>query len=190
MITNGCSPDVLRDALGSRHIATSQMVFAQVNTGAPPGTRTPNPRIPYARFGRSSFLILIACSVTLEPRSIPLHTHALQLFAAPGPRSLCVTRWSHQNARWERIRGTTRWFHRTKITKSRLAWWGRVRRQGLEPRTRGLRVDCSGAPNALPAPTSQESARNARNAHECGLRSFHEPFHAVPGPAREVRHSK
>jgi hypothetical protein len=31
---------------------------------------------PYARFDRSSFLILIACSVTLESRSIPLHTQA------------------------------------------------------------------------------------------------------------------
>ncbi len=53
----------------------------------------------------------------------------------------------------------------------------RVRRQGLEPRTRGLRVDCCGAPPALPAPTSQGSARNARNARGCDWCSFHEPFH-------------
>ena len=49
-----------------------------------------------------------------------------------------------------------------------------------------LRVDCWGAPNALPARTSQKSARNARNAHECGLRSFH----GIPGQSREIRHSK
>jgi hypothetical protein len=47
------------------------------------------------------------------------------------------------------------------------------------PRTRGLRVDCWAAPHALPAPTSQESARNARNAQRCGLCSFHEPFHGI-----------
>jgi hypothetical protein len=55
-----------------------------------------------------------------------------------------------------------------------------VRRQGLEPRTRGLRVDCWGAPHALPAPTSQESARNAHNAQGCDRYSFHEPFHGIP----------
>jgi hypothetical protein len=34
---------------------------------------------------------------------------------------------------------------------------------------------------------SQKSARNARNAQECGLRSFHEPFHGIPGQARPER---
>jgi hypothetical protein len=45
MITHGCSPDVLLDALRGRQMATSPSVFAQVRAGAPPGTRTPNPRI-------------------------------------------------------------------------------------------------------------------------------------------------
>jgi hypothetical protein len=63
-------------------------------------------------------------------------------------------------------------------------------RVAASARTRGLRVDCWAAPHALPAPTPQESAQNARNARGCGLRSFHEPFHGIPGQAREIRHSK
>src|SRR5215475_5102360 len=79
----------------------------------------------------------------------------------------------------------------------------RVRRQGLEPRTRGFvsvvpavlgglppgsRVDCWGAPHALPAPTSQESARNTRNAQRCDRYSFHEPFHGIPAWRGEFGH--
>jgi hypothetical protein len=41
----------------------------------------------------------------------------------------------------------------------------RVRRQGLEPRTRGLRADRCGAPSALPAPMPPTCVQKALNAH-------------------------
>ena len=61
-------------------------------------------------------------------------------------------------------------------------WLGRytcrsAARSGRDARTSGLGVDCCGAPPALPAPTSRESARNAHNAQETGRHSFHESFH-------------
>jgi hypothetical protein len=59
-------------------------------------------------------------------------------------------------------------------------------RVAASARTRGLRVDCWGAPHALPAPTSQECAQNARNAQECRRCSFHEPFHGIGARPREL----
>jgi hypothetical protein len=48
---------------------------------------------------------------------------------------------------------------------------------GLEPRTRGLRVDCSGATSALPARMACKHAPKAPKERGCDRRSFHEPFH-------------
>jgi hypothetical protein len=56
---------------------------------------------------------------------------------------------------------------------------GRVRRQGLEPRTRGLREDRLAALGLLPAHTAPPCARNAHNALSTRCRPFHEPFHGV-----------
>jgi hypothetical protein len=50
-------------------------------------------------------------------------------------------------------------------TGRHLHWSGRVRRQGLEPRTRGLREGSCGALSALPAQTQQTCARKALSAH-------------------------
>ena len=61
---------------------------------------------------------------------------------------------------------------------------GRVRRQGLEPRTRGLREDRPAAPGALPA---QMPPRGRPERTQCSViprRSFHDSFHgsrAAPG---------
>ena len=60
----------------------------------------------------------------------------------------------------------------------------RVRRQGLEPRTRGLRVGRSGVPGVLPAQCPHADARKAQGYSRC---SFHEPFHGIgTGPAGSV----
>src|SRR5215469_15785117 len=53
----------------------------------------------------------------------------------------------------------------------------RVRRQGLEPRTRGLRVGCLAAPGVLPARIPQIDAQKAHIAQEYGWRSSHESSH-------------
>ena len=72
------------------------------------------------------------------------------------------------------------------------AWPGqvRVRRQGLEPRTRGLRADCSAASGVLPAQMPNADARKAYIAQGCGWRSSHESSHGTPGRARGISHSK
>jgi hypothetical protein len=45
MIAHGCVPPLSRGALRGLQTASRHRAFAQVRTGAPPGTRTPNPRI-------------------------------------------------------------------------------------------------------------------------------------------------
>jgi hypothetical protein len=55
--------------------------------------------------------------------------------------------------------------------------FSQVRRQGLEPRTRGLRVGCWAAADALPAPTAHLTAPQAANTQAFGRYSFHDPFH-------------
>jgi hypothetical protein len=57
-----------------------------------------------------------------------------------------------------------------------------VRRQGLEPRTGGLRGDRLAALGARPAQTASLPARNAQNAPSGEMESFHEAFHAA-GPS-------
>ena len=52
-----------------------------------------------------------------------------------------------------------------------------MRRQGLEPRTRGLRVDCWTAANALTAWIAYVNAPDAHNTRAFGRCSFHDPFH-------------
>jgi hypothetical protein len=55
----------------------------------------------------------------------------------------------------------------------------RVRRQGFEPRTRGLREDRYAALSALPA---QMACANAQRAPQCTTipqGSFHESFHEI-----------
>jgi hypothetical protein len=52
-----------------------------------------------------------------------------------------------------------------------------VRRQGLEPRARGLRADRCGALSALPARMRRLSAQKAPIAQTVGLHSFHDSFH-------------
>jgi hypothetical protein len=64
---------------------------------------------------------------------------------------------------------------------------GRVRRQGLEPRTRGLRVDCLAAPGALPAQIPHANAQKAPIARRCGRCSSHESSHgSQSGPGGSV----
>jgi len=60
----------------------------------------------------------------------------------------------------------------------------RVRRQGLEPRTRGLREGRLAAQSAPPAQTAQLDALKAQNAQAVGLETFHEPFHGDGVPRR------
>jgi len=60
-----------------------------------------------------------------------------------------------------------------------------VRRQGLEPRTRGLRVDRWAAADALPARIAHVNAPKAPTTRACDRRSFHEPFHDLQGPAAQ-----
>ena len=52
-----------------------------------------------------------------------------------------------------------------------------MRRQGLEPRTRGLRVDRWAAADALPARIAHVNAPEAPNTRAFGWCSFHDPFH-------------
>jgi hypothetical protein len=56
----------------------------------------------------------------------------------------------------------------------------RVRRQGLEPRTRGLREGRLAAQSAPPALTAQLNARKALDSPTRCPDSFHEPFHERP----------
>ena len=63
---------------------------------------------------------------------------------------------------------------------------GRVRRQGLEPRTRGLREDRLGAKSVLAARIPHADARKAHIAQGCGRYSSH----GIPGRARVIRHGK
>jgi hypothetical protein len=61
-----------------------------------------------------------------------------------------------------------------------------VRRQGLEPRTRGLRVGRLAVLGVLPAQMPHVDAQKAHIAQGYGRYSSH----GSPGQAREVRHSK
>ena len=91
MIMHGCSPDVLRVALRGCQTVISHGAFAQLNTGAPPGTRTPNPRIKSGLLGRTARSTCTNVSgicpkrtqgtgmrPALVPRAVPRH---------PGPGS-------------------------------------------------------------------------------------------------------
>jgi hypothetical protein len=57
----------------------------------------------------------------------------------------------------------------------------RVRRQGLEPRTRGLRVGCLAAPGVLPAQMPHANAQKAHIAQGYGRHSSHESSHGILG---------
>jgi hypothetical protein len=52
-----------------------------------------------------------------------------------------------------------------------------VRRQGLEPRTRGLREARPAAPAALAAPMYRQGAQNAHGAQGCTSHPVHDPVH-------------
>jgi len=65
-----------------------------------------------------------------------------------------------------------------------------VRRQGLEPRTRGLREDRLGAKSVLPAQIPHADAQKAHIAQGYGWYSSHESSHGIPGRTRGIRHSK
>jgi hypothetical protein len=56
---------------------------------------------------------------------------------------------------------------------------GRVRRQGLEPRTRGLREDRSAAPSALPAQMAPLERPECTQCTTISRWSFHESFHGT-----------
>ena len=62
-----------------------------------------------------------------------------------------------------------------------LCWSERARRQGLEPRTRGLIEDRLAAKSVLPARMPHAGARKAHSAQGYGLDSSHEPPHGIPG---------
>jgi hypothetical protein len=69
----------------------------------------------------------------------------------------------------------------------------RVRRQGLEPRTRGLRVARWAAAEALPARIAHLDAPEAPDTRASGRCSFHDPFHgpmaSTPGCITESHRS-
>ena len=79
--------------------------------------------------------------------------------------------------------GPRQWRARSDNARSR-----RVRRQGLEPRTRGLRVGCSESADALPAPISQTKAPECTDGTVTRQYSFHEPFHGIDARPRRIGH--
>jgi hypothetical protein len=62
-----------------------------------------------------------------------------------------------------------------------MCWSGRVRRQGLEPRTRGLREARPAATIALAARTYRHAAQNAHGAQGFTSHPVHDPVHGVGG---------
>jgi hypothetical protein len=81
----------------------------------------------------------------------------------------------------DRLRHDQSWneysFHDFAGHVVRLSRSKRVRRQGLEPRTRGLRVAWPRAPNALPARMPQTGAAMALIPPASTSKSVHEPVH-------------
>ena len=68
--------------------------------------------------------------------------------------------------------------------------FSQVRRQGLEPRTRGLRVDRWAAANALPARIAHVNAPEACNTRTSGRYPFHDPFHGPMADTAGMRHGE
>ena len=66
----------------------------------------------------------------------------------------------------------------------------RVRRQGLEPRTRGLRVGRLAALGVLPARMPHVDAQKAHIAQGYGWHSSHESSHGIQAELGRTHHSK
>ena len=148
-----------------------------------PGPITPPAHTrPSAAF-RATGLRAVGYMISPLPKS---RAPAESTCTTAGDQSLCVTS-AHQRRRKDGRSWNEQFVPRVTWRGLRLTRSARVRRQGLEPRTRGLRVDCWAAPYALPARTSQESAPNARNAQAAtGTRST-KAFHGIhAGPRRLV----
>ena len=71
-----------------------------------------------------------------------------------------------------------------------LYWSERVRRQGLEPRTRGLRVGRPAVPGLLPAQMPQENARKAHIARRYDSCPSHESSHGIRTDPNSVHHDE
>ena len=65
-----------------------------------------------------------------------------------------------------------------------------MRRQGLEPRTRGLRVGRLAAPGVLPARMPHVDAQKAHIAQGYGWHSSHESSHGIQAELGRIHHSK
>jgi hypothetical protein len=97
-------------------------------------------------------------------------------------QSPCVTRAPTTTGQGQ-VRHYRSWneysFHDIAGHVLRLSRSVRVRRQGLEPRTRGLRVARWAAAEALPARITHLDAPEAPDTRASGRCSFHDPFHGV-----------
>jgi len=66
----------------------------------------------------------------------------------------------------------------------------RVRRQGLEPRTRGLRVGRPAVPDVRPAQMPQANAQKARIARGYDSCPSHESSHGIRADPNSVHHDE
>ena len=79
---------------------------------------------------------------------------------------------------------------RSQTDGKALCWSERVRRQGLEPRTRGLRVGRPAAPGVLPAQMPQANARKAHIAPRYDSCPSHESSHGIRVDPNSVHHDE